>query len=86
MREQARQSKIKRHLEKDGWVVVNLIKTSMNGIPDLMALKDGVTRFIEVKQPSGKLSEIQRYRLKQLRRAGFDALVLTDIDTSFDED
>lgn len=75
MLESAIQSSIKKKLESDGWVVVKLIKTSMNGIPDLLALKDGCCRFIEVKQPKGVLSEIQKYRIDQLKEIGFDVRV-----------
>ena len=43
------QSSIKKKLQSDGWIVVKLIKTSMNGIPDLMCLKEGEVKFLEVK-------------------------------------
>jgi len=72
------QNKIKKKLEADGWIVVNLIKTSMSGIPDLMALKNSITMFIEVKQPKGILSEIQKYRIKELTKEGFKVHVWTD--------
>lgn len=75
MLESAIQSSIKKKLEADGWIVVKLIKTSMNGIPDLLALKGGCSRFIEVKQPKGVLSEIQKYRINQLKEMGFDVRV-----------
>jgi len=75
MLESAIQSSIKKKLEADGWVVIKLIKTSMNGIPDLLALKGGCCRFIEVKQPKGVLSEIQKYRINQLKEIGFDVKV-----------
>ena len=72
MLESAIQTKIKKKLEADGWTVVKLIKTSMNGIPDLLALKDGCCQFIEVKQPKGVLSPIQEYVIKELRKKGFE--------------
>ena len=75
MLESAIQSSIKKKLEDDSWIVVKLIKTSMNGIPDLLALKGGCCRFIEVKQPKGVLSEIQKYRINQLKEIGFDVRV-----------
>ena len=77
------QTKIKKRLEKDGWEVIKLIRTSMVGIPDLMALKDGVVKFIEVKQTVGILSEIQKIRIKQLKEKGFEVLVWTDYETNF---
>lgn len=77
------QTKIRKRLEKDGWEVIKLIKTSMVGIPDLMALKDGKVKFIEVKQTIGILSEIQKLRIKQLKNKGFEVLVWTDFETEF---
>ena len=77
------QTKIKNKLQKDEWEVIKLIKTSWVGIPDLMALKDGRVKFIEVKQTIGILSEIQKLRIKQLKEKGFEVLVWTDYETDF---
>lgn len=77
------QTKIKKRLEKDGWEVIKLIRTSMVGIPDLMALKDGRVKFIEVKQTIGILSEIQKLRIKQLKEKGFEVLIWTDFEKEF---
>jgi Holliday junction resolvase len=77
------QTKIKKKLEEKGFLVIKLIKTSCNGIPDLMALKDGKTIFIEVKQPTGVLSELQKLRIKQLSDLGFDCKVWTDYEVDF---
>lgn len=84
MLESARQTKIKKQLEKEGWFVIKLIKTSVNGIPDLMALKNGETIFIEVKQPKGVLSEIQKYRIKELREKGFLVYIWTDYNINYE--
>lgn len=51
-----------------------------------MALKDGVTEFIEVKQPKGVLSEIQKIRIKQLKEQGFTVHIWTDYEKSFIDD
>jgi Holliday junction resolvase len=77
------QTKIKKKLEEKGFLVIKLIKTSCNGIPDLMALKEGKTIFIEVKQPTGVLSELQKLRIKQLRDLGFECKVWTDYEVDF---
>lgn len=84
MLESIRQTKIKKQLEKDGWFVIKLIKTSINGIPDLMALKNGETIFVEVKQPTGTLSEIQKYRIKELREKGFLVYIWTDYKINYE--
>lgn len=57
------QTKIINKLKKEGWICIKLIRTSLNGIPDLICLKNGETIFIEVKQPNGKLSELQKIRI-----------------------
>ena len=62
---------------------IKLIKTNKNGIPDLMCLKDGVTMFIEVKRPNGKLSELQKIRIKQLRDLGFNCKIWVDYDVDY---
>jgi len=81
MTEQRIQKKITDQLTNDGWFVIKLMKTSINGIPDLMALKNGKTKFIEVKKPRGIISEIQKYRIKQLRKQGFEAVVMDGVDS-----
>ena len=81
--ESKRQAKIIAKLTQEGWLCVKLIKTSVNGIPDIMALKGGKTMFIEVKQPDGELSELQNVRIGQLLALGFDVKVWTSYDTDF---
>jgi len=48
-----------------------------------MCLKDGRTLFIEVKQPTGKLSELQKVRIEQLKEKGFDVKVWVDYGEDF---
>lgn len=70
------QSKIIDRYEKDGYMVVKLIQTNKNGICDLLLLKDGIASFIEVKTETGRLSELQKYRIKQLEEKGFKVEVV----------
>ena len=81
--ESKRQAKIIAKLTQEGWLCVKLITTSCNGIPDLLCLKNGETMFIEVKQPDGKLSELQKIRIEQLKEKGFNVKVWTAYDTDF---
>ena len=81
MKEQAYQKKISDQLSKEGYFVINLIKTNRNGIPDLLALKDNEPpKFIECKTPNGKLSTIQKYMLKLLSSLGFCVSVSYGMD------
>lgn len=75
MRESVIQTRIREALEKADWIVIKLITTSKPGIPDLMALRQGVTVFIEVKQITGKVAPLQKYRHTQLTAAGFECIV-----------
>lgn len=70
-------------MTKDGWLCVKLIKTNLNGIPDLLCLRNNEAVFIEVKQQTGTLSEIQKYRIKQLKEHGFKVKVWTDYEFEF---
>lgn len=72
------QKRIVRRLERDGWFVIKLILTNCPGIPDLIALKNGSVKFIEVKRPGQKPRPLQLYRHQQLRELGFDVKMLTE--------
>ena len=75
------ESKIQRDiiksLEVAGWLVIKLIQTNRNGIPDLVCHKDGRTVYIEVKRPGKQPSKLQYYRLQQLWNAGIEAFVMS---------
>jgi Holliday junction resolvase len=71
MSEQQIQSKIIKQLEADGWYVLKLIKSNKNGIPDIVAFRNNEFQFIEVKTEKGVLSELQKYRIKELQDLGF---------------
>jgi Holliday junction resolvase len=86
MLESAIQKKIIDRLTKEGWYVIKLIKTNKNGIPDLLSLRDGVSWFIEVKQPKGVLSEIQKFRIQELREKGFKVSIWTDYGIDFSKE
>jgi Holliday junction resolvase len=77
------QTKIKKKLEAEGWLVIKLIRTSVNGIPDILALKNSKAIFIEVKQPTGKISEVQKLRIKQLQEQGFEVKIWQDYEFDF---
>ncbi len=71
MTEQQIQAKRIKQLEAEGYYVIKLIKTNKNGIPDLVAIPPncGVI-FSEVKTTKGKVSALQEYRLKELKKHG----------------
>lgn len=50
----------------------------MNGIPDLMCLKNGKMMLIEVKSDKGVVSPLQLERKRQLEEKGFDVKIWVD--------
>ena len=72
------QTKTKKELEKNGFKVLKLIRLSENGYPDLLALKDGKASFIEIKEANDTLKPLQKHRIDELRKLGFEAKCLQD--------
>lgn len=71
MTEQQIQSQRIKQLESEGYYVLKLIKTNKNGIPDLIAIPPNCdVLFSEVKKKNGKLSKLQEYRIKELKKHG----------------
>ena len=81
--EQKIQSKIIKKLKEKGYFVIKLIKTNVNGIPDLIAVKENETIFIEVKRPDGVLSELQKVRIKELRSRGINVKIWQGYEQDF---
>lgn len=71
MRESAVQTKIRKALEKNGWIVVKIILCSKPGWMDLMAFKNEKTVFIETKIPGKRLDPLQQYWRVKLEQEGF---------------
>lgn len=61
---------------KRGWLSIKNIQVSLNGWPDRMYMKEGKVFFVEFKSKTGKLSELQKYRIEQLRKLKFHVLIL----------
>jgi len=75
------QKKIITELEKRGYFCVKLIKTNKNGVPDLLVCKDNDYFFVEVKTEKGKLSELQKCRIKEMKLKGIEVKVWTGYET-----
>jgi hypothetical protein len=74
MKESQIQSKKIKELEAKGYYVIKLVKTNRNGIPDIIAIPpNSDVEFYEVKGPTGKLSKLQEYRIKELTEHGVKA-------------
>ena len=53
---------------------------SKAGFPDIIAIKDGVNVWIEVKAQRGVVSKLQLLRIKQLNDKGAIAFVAYSLD------
>ena len=80
MTEQKIQTSIADYLRKRGWTVVKIMAASLNGWPDLHAVKEGRAIYIEVKRPGGRLSKIQEYRIEQLKKQEMRVHVVDSLD------
>jgi len=72
------QTKIINEYKSNGYIVLNVIKLSENGYPDLIALKDGKAIFIECKEYNDSLKPLQEYRIDELINQGFKAFCIQD--------
>ena len=74
------QAKCIKYAQSEGWIVLKIIASNMNGISDLILFKDGKTIFIEVKTEKGIIAPLQLYRQKQFRESGFVAEIVRSLD------
>lgn len=72
------QAKVQRNLERAGWYVVKIIQTTRNGWPDLQAIKNGETVYIEVKDVGKDADPLQRLRHRELIKAGARVFITDD--------
>ena len=76
--EQQIQTAIMSKLRAAGWYVNKLIVTSLVGVPDVIAHKDGRTMYIEVKRPGQKPTDLQEHRMQELGKYGVKVMVCSD--------
>ena len=73
------QTKIINQYKKNGWTVLNIIKLSDSGFPDLLFMKQGeIDTWIECKEGKDTLKEMQKYRIDELNKLGKLAFCLHD--------
>jgi len=74
------QREIIRHLEGEDWFVLKLIQTNKNGIPDLLAIRQGKSIFVEVKRAGAKARPLQEYRMKEIHLKGVNSFVAHSVE------
>lgn len=67
------QKEIIKTYEKEGYLVLKTIRLNHNGYPDVIAFKDGKVIFIEVKEETDTLKPLQKKRIDDLKKQGFNA-------------
>lgn len=72
------QAKLKAKWEKKGYFVINLIRVTPIGVPDLICVKPNHIVFVESKEKWDRLSPLQKIVLKKLTKRGFDCYVNDD--------
>lgn len=77
--ESAIQAAIRSELQGRGWLVTKCGAMSVNGWPDLVAIRGGRTVWIEVKRPGGVLSAIQMHRHNEMRKAGAEVYTVQGV-------
>ena len=81
MREKTVESTFTSAVKAKGGLAVKFTSPGFNGMPDrLVMFPGGRIAFVEVKAPGETPRPLQRSRLKLLRRLGFKAFVLDDIE------
>lgn len=78
MSESKIQASVIRNLERSGWLVVKIIQSTKNGWPDLQAVKNGLTVYIEVKDIGKNPDPLQLVRHRDLQKAGAFVYVTDD--------
>lgn len=65
------QSKLIKLWKSKGYFVINLVKITPSGLPDLIACKPNEVIFIESKEERDKLSKLQEVKISMLKKLGF---------------
>lgn len=70
---------LRQQIEGAGGVCLKF-KSTRAGVPDRIVAINGHTVFVELKAPqTGRLSKLQEYYIKRLRRSGADVRVIDSI-------
>lgn len=82
MKESEIRATIKEYLQLKGWFVFYHLQGlgSYPGLPDLQAVKNGRTLYIEIKRSSGRQSENQKKFQRDLEAAGGKYIIARGIE------
>lgn len=81
MLEKNLQQKMMQLCKRHAILAVKVDSSSSRGWPDLtMLLPDGTVLFVEVKTPTGRLSELQKHMLGKIKQNNGKAYVINSIE------
>ena len=67
---------MRRKVLKRGGLFYKFVSPGNDGVPDRILVHQGRVVFVEMKQPSGKLSRMQKFQIERLQRNGADVRVV----------
>ena len=70
MLEKQVQASMLKYLKSEGYFTFKTIVNNVAGVPDIYALKNGKSVWIEVKRPGGRRSPVQIYTQEQMEKQG----------------
>lgn len=74
MRERTIEQHLVHQVERLGGLTYKFLSTQA-GVPDRIVILNGVTYFVELKAPGGKLTKIQIWQHERIKKAGVLPLV-----------
>lgn len=80
MKEKNIQKKIIDYLTIQGAYIVKTIVTNSAGVPDILFSFKGRFCAVEVKTSKGRVSELQKWHIQQIRKSGGIAFVAKSAD------
>ena len=81
MREKVIENQLNQAVRRSGGLALKFVSPGFNGVPDrLLLFTGGRAAFCEVKAPGQKPRPLQVHRMEQLRRLGFKAFVIDDVN------
>lgn len=63
-------------IKANKWFCCKFTSPSVRGVPDRLILCKGRTIFVELKSDEGKLSDVQKYRIAQMKANGAEVYVI----------
>lgn len=81
MKESQIEAKLVKMVREHGGLCYKFVSPSNPGVPDRIVITpEGRTIYVELKTEIGRLANIQKWQLEEMRRRGADVRVLKGLD------